>query len=98
MNALMNAKWVLVCIIASVLVCAGLLEAQAPAKIPRIVLTRPERSDDPDAQVNVDAFRQGLLELGYVEGKNFILDVVWLEGQTERTYERILEALRHKIG
>jgi putative tryptophan/tyrosine transport system substrate-binding protein len=94
----MNAKWAFLCVIASFLICARLLEAQPPAKIPRIVLTRPERSGDADGQVNVDAFRQGLRELGYVEGKNFTLDVLWFEGQPERTYDRIVEALRDNVN
>jgi ABC-type uncharacterized transport system substrate-binding protein len=93
----MNTKIILLFAFAPFLVCTGLLEAQQPAKIARIVLTRPERSHDTDGQVNVDAFRQGMRDLGYVEKKTFVLDVLWLEGQPERTYERLLEALRHNV-
>jgi len=72
-------------------------EAQQAGKVPRIALTRPERSGDPDGQLNVDAFRQGLRELGYVEGKTFFLDVLWLDGQPGRAPERIAEAVRRNV-
>ena len=39
--------------------------AQQPAKIPRVGVLRPGSSPDP----YVDAFRQGLRDLGYVEGQ-----------------------------
>jgi putative tryptophan/tyrosine transport system substrate-binding protein len=32
----------------------------------------------------VDAFREGLRQLGYVEGQNLIIRYVWAEGQHER--------------
>ena len=53
-----------------------LAEAQQPTKkIPRIVLTRPERSGDPGGQVNIAAFLQGLRELGYIEGTNVFVEI-----------------------
>src|SRR6476619_4851373 len=54
-------------------------EAQQPSKIPRIGYltgTREPTSDAPDA--NRDAFRQGLRDLGYVEGKIFRLSTATL--------------------
>ncbi len=32
----------------------------------------------------IDAFREGLRQLGYVEGRNLIIKYVWAEGQQER--------------
>jgi putative ABC transport system substrate-binding protein len=72
-------------------------DAQQPGKIPWIVLTRPERSGDPDGQVLVYAFRDALRELGYAERKNFILEVLWLEGQLDRTLERLSETVRRNV-
>jgi putative tryptophan/tyrosine transport system substrate-binding protein len=44
---------------------------QAPAKIPRVgVLTQADNERAPI----LDAFREGLRDLGYVEGRNVILE------------------------
>jgi putative ABC transport system substrate-binding protein len=54
-------------------------EAQA-AKIPRIgVLSL----DSPTNSVCVDALRRGLDELGYVEGRTYLLDLRWAEDRVE---------------
>jgi putative tryptophan/tyrosine transport system substrate-binding protein len=52
-------------------VIGAVAQAQQQTKIPRIGYltgTREPTRDAPDA--NRDAFRQGLRDLGYVEGKN----------------------------
>jgi putative ABC transport system substrate-binding protein len=43
------------------------------------------------------AFRQGLRELGYVEGKNVIIETRFAEGRNERLPELVAELLRLKI-
>ena len=47
--------------------------------------------------VRVEAFRQGLLELGYVEGKNIVIEWRSGEGKLEREGELVAEALRLKV-
>jgi hypothetical protein len=37
--------------------------------------------------VLVEAFRQGMRELGYVEGKTFVLEARYAEGKSERVPE-----------
>ena len=44
-----------------------------------------------------DAFRQGLKEAGYVEGKNVIIEMRSAEGRAERLPELVSEVLRLKV-
>ena len=46
----------------------------------------------------VDAFRQGLRELGYVEGKNITIDFRWGDGRNERLPRLAAELVQLKVG
>jgi putative ABC transport system substrate-binding protein len=62
--------------------------AQQPTKISRIgYLTNASLSADQELQ---DAFRQGMRDLGYVEGKNIIIE--WRSGEGSRDRQRVLAA------
>jgi len=51
-----------------------------------------------DGPRNVDeAFRQGLRELGYVEGRNLTIEYRWAAGQAERLPEMAAELVRLKV-
>ena len=67
-------KWLGLSVIAFVLVVAGAAaEAQQPKKVPRIgYLSRTGDSKNPGPQV--EGFRQGLRDLGYVEEKNILVE------------------------
>ncbi len=56
------------------------VEAQQAAKIPRVGFLGATSGSDP----RVEAFRQGLRDLGYVEGKNLIIEYRWAEGRYDR--------------
>jgi putative ABC transport system substrate-binding protein len=57
-------------------------DAQQPAKIPRIGYLGPT---SPSAGARLlESFRQGLRELGYVEGQNILIDYRWAEGRPDR--------------
>jgi putative ABC transport system substrate-binding protein len=67
-------------------------EAQQPKKIPRLGFLSPT-SDDSRAE----AFRQGLRELGYVEGENIAIEYRWADGKFDRLPDLALELVRLKV-
>jgi len=64
----------------------GLLppRAQPPTRVARIAWLGLLRSDDPAFARLFEAFRQGLRELGWVEGQNVALDFRFAEGRFDR--------------
>ena len=70
-------------------------EAQAPAKVPRIgFLSVLSPTDNPHL---LEAFRQGLRELGYVEGQNIAIEYRFGEGRPERLPALAAELVRLKV-
>ena len=67
-------------------------EGQQPTKTPRIGYLSPlSRSA---MAFRTEPFRQGLRELGYVEGKNIIIEYRYAEGKTDRTPALAVELAR----
>jgi putative tryptophan/tyrosine transport system substrate-binding protein len=70
-------------------------ESQQPKKIARIGYVF---GSTPAATAqNVEAFRQGLRDLGYVEGKTFVLEIRYGEGRAERIPEIARELVGLKV-
>jgi putative tryptophan/tyrosine transport system substrate-binding protein len=70
-------------------------EAQQPAKVPRIAwLTGSTLSSNAH---RTEAFRQGLRELGYVEGKNIIIEFRSSEGKPDLLPAVAAELVRLKV-
>jgi putative ABC transport system substrate-binding protein len=70
-------------------------EAQQPAKVPRIgFLTTPSPTA---AAYYLEAFREGLRELGYVEGKTIAIEYRFAEGRPERLPALAAELVRLKV-
>jgi putative ABC transport system substrate-binding protein len=70
-------------------------EAQQTAKIPLIgFLVTSSRSAIP---ARIEAFRQGLRELGYVEGKNIVIEWRDAEGKADRLPGLAAELVRLKV-
>jgi hypothetical protein len=59
------------------------VEAQEPTKIPRIGFV-PSAGDANNPGPQVRAFQQGLRDLGYVEGKNILIEYRYVEGNRTR--------------
>jgi hypothetical protein len=54
-------------------------------------------SPDPDAYL-IAAFRQGLSEAGYVEGRNVAIEYRWAEGQYDRLPAMVSELVRRHVA
>ncbi len=71
-------------------------EAQQAGKVYRIgvlISASPGVATEPF----LDGFRQGLRELGYVEGKNVVLEIRWGEGKRDRVANLAAELVRLKV-
>ena len=84
--------WLLATIL---LTTAPAAAAQQPKKVPRIgYLSGVSPSAISD---RTEAFRQGLRELGYVEGKNIVIEYRWAEGRVDRLPDLATELVRLKV-
>jgi putative ABC transport system substrate-binding protein len=70
-------------------------QAQQPTKIPRIGILIPISASLLSARV--EAFRQRLRELGYVEGKNIFIEYRYADGKSERVPDLAAELVRLKV-
>src|SRR5215813_4991727 len=79
----------------AVLAAAVIAEAQQPKKIPRIgYLAATSLSAN---AVLIEAFRQGLRELGYAEGKNIVIEWRSAEGKLDRLPAFAAELVHLKV-
>src|SRR5262249_9096152 len=69
--------------------------AQTQPKIPRVGLAFG--GTPTTVKHNIEAFRQGLRELGYVEGQTIVLELRWAEGRSERMPELVAELVGLKV-
>ncbi len=88
---------------ASSILCAMMLlavaviaEAQQPKKIPRIGYVSGT-GNATDQGPYVEALREGLRELGHIEGKTFVIEYRGAEGQIERVPSLIEELVKLKV-
>jgi putative ABC transport system substrate-binding protein len=87
-------KKILVLVVAAL--CAALFApagAQQPGKIPRIGLLSPASDSSPGS----NAFRQGLRDLGYIEGKNVVVESRYVEGRLDRSPQLAAELVQLKV-
>jgi putative ABC transport system substrate-binding protein len=83
-------------LIAIVVLAFGLIaEAQQPKKVPRIGYLGAVSPSAVSART--EAFRQGLRELGYVEGKNIVIEWRSSEGKQDRLPSLVAELVRLKV-
>ena len=82
-------------LIVAVMVVAAMAQAQQPTKIPHIGFLSAVSASTISARIG--AFNHGLRDLGYVEGKNIIVEWRYAEGKLERLSELAAELVRLKV-
>jgi len=94
-SKIQNLKWAgFLAILILLVECVGMAEAQQTKKIPRIgFLLGGSSGSDP----RVEAFRQGLRELGYVEGKKIAVEYRFAEGQEDRLTKLVAELVSLRV-
>ena len=87
----LRTLWLLVTLALGIVV-PGLAEAQRAAHMPRVAFLDPGSPTSP--QVCPAGFRQGLRDLGYVEGQNVVMESRYAEGQLTRLPALAAELVR----
>jgi putative ABC transport system substrate-binding protein len=81
----------------------GLLAAPLVAEaqhrtVPRVGWLSLFSGSDPQVQRSVDFFRQGLRDLGHVEGQSVAIEYRWADGKPERLPDLATELVRLKVA
>jgi putative ABC transport system substrate-binding protein len=82
-------------VLLALLVAPCAAEGQQAGKFPRIGFLSGQSS--PDLARQLEAFRQGLRELGYVEGQTIAIEYRFAEGRPERLPALAAELVRLKV-
>jgi putative ABC transport system substrate-binding protein len=86
----------IVMLILSLLAAALTSKAQPAAHIPRLGLLSPVSSSAVASRL--EAFRHGLRDLGYVEGRNITIEYRFAEGKADRLPELVAELIHLKVN
>jgi putative ABC transport system substrate-binding protein len=72
------------------------VQAQQPGRIPRIGFL-PSSGDANNPGPSVQAFQQGLRDLGHIEGKNILVEYRYAEGKADRIQSLVAELVQLKV-
>ena len=92
----MNKKIFRLALIALLLALSVPADAQQTGKVPRIGILAPGSSTFPTSAYH-DSFRQGLRELGYIEGKNIFIEIRYAEGKQDQLSDFATELVKLKV-
>jgi putative ABC transport system substrate-binding protein len=95
-RSIKNPKWLgLFAIILTSAFGGAAAEAQQPATIPRVVYLSVDIASS--MAPRVDSFRRGLRDLGYVEGKNIVVESRFSDGKVDRLSALVTEILQLRV-
>jgi len=86
----MKAKFLPYALLALILTTIHLAEAQQPKKVPRIGVLFLDSGE-------LGAFSQGLRDLGYIEGKNIIIEYRSARGKSERIFDLAADLIQKEV-
>src|SRR5262249_37175298 len=95
METNMKGKVTVLILYAMLLALSLPAEAQQAGKVPRLgllVASTPSATSD-----RVEAFRQGLREIGYIEGQSIVIEYRYAEGKLDRFSAMVAELIRLKV-
>jgi putative ABC transport system substrate-binding protein len=95
-SKIQNLRWVgIVTLVVTFPLCGAVAQAQQAEKVPRIGYL----SGSPPSSLakHNEAFRQGLRELGYIEGKNIVIEWRSAEGKRDRLPALATELVHLKV-
>jgi len=92
----MSKKILLSAVATFILASFHLAQAQQAKKVPRIGYLSG-RGDPSTPDPLVEAFRQGLRDLGYIEGKNILVEYRYAEGKLDRIPSLVAELVQLKV-
>ena len=88
---------VVICLLTTALLSTvPFVEAQQPKKVPRIGFVSGV-GDSKSPGFGIEVFRQGLRDLGYIEGKNIVVEYRYAEGNLDRAPGFIAELVQLKV-
>jgi ABC-type uncharacterized transport system substrate-binding protein len=87
----MKAKILVYALPVLILATIHLAQGQQPVKKAHIGWLSAGGGRD---QLALNAFREGMLDLGYIEGRNLVIDARWAEGSKERLDQYAVELVR----
>jgi len=97
-SKIQNPKWATVlAVVFTLAIGRAAALAQQPTKIPRIGYIS-ETGNQTNQGPYVAALRQGLRELGYIEGKNFTIEYRGAEGQPDRIPSLTIELIERQVN
>jgi len=91
----MGTKAIVVLIIGLALTSVHLADAQQAGKIPRVGILGSVSASG--STTRIESLRAGLRDLGYVEGKNIVIEFRWAEGNYDRLPELAAELARLNV-